>query len=216
MERDSWLQFFQTFKGVFDKQPYDAIVRFAILKSHLIGPVEDCIRGFLLTENFYPFALRPLQDRFGNKEDQAGFYLGAVENLLKIKASDVPGLQKFYDEWNIKVQVIENMRPDVAEHLNDPRRMKLLVNKLPSNLVVGWATYQEDKGIGSDMRAFVEWLRKKVQILERVKVPPHPESGDKQIAKKQSFTPYVHVTMCHEVTQTERIGAKLQMEREKC
>jgi hypothetical protein len=103
-------------------------------------------------------ALKALQDRFGDEEDQASFYLGAVENLPKIKISDVSGLRKFYDDLNTNIQVLENMGPDVAMHLNDPRRMKLLSTKLPRNLAVAWATYQDDKGIGSDMRAFAEWL----------------------------------------------------------
>jgi hypothetical protein len=57
--------------------------------------------------------------------------------------------------------------------------MKLLSTKLPRNVAVAWATSQDDKGIGSDMRAFAEWLRKKVHILERVEVQPHTEAGDK-------------------------------------
>jgi hypothetical protein len=116
-KKESWLRFFQTFKAVVDKQPYEPIVKFAILEKHLTGPakdcirgfpftensyplalkalqdrLKDCIRGFPFTENSYPLALKALQDRFGDEEDQASFYLGAVENLPKIKISDVPGL----------------------------------------------------------------------------------------------------------------------------
>ena len=74
-KKESWLRFFQTFKAVVDKQPYDPIVKFAILEKHLTGPAKDCIRGFPFTENSYPLALKALQDRFGDEEDQASFIL---------------------------------------------------------------------------------------------------------------------------------------------
>ena len=66
------------------------------------------------------------------------------------------------------------------------------------------------------MRAFAEWLRKKVQILERVEVQPHTEAGDKRVPGKQVFKPHVHVTTRDEVTQTERTETKLPIERGKC
>jgi hypothetical protein len=84
-----------------------------------------------------------------------------MDNLPKIKFPDISGLRKFYDDLN--VQIIENMCPEVV---TDPRRMRLLSSKLPHNLVVARATYQEGHNIGADIRAFAEWLRKKVQILE--------------------------------------------------
>ena len=62
-KKESWLRFFQTFKAVVHKQPYDPMVKFAILEKHLTGPAKDCIRGFPFTENSYPFALKALQDR---------------------------------------------------------------------------------------------------------------------------------------------------------
>jgi hypothetical protein len=74
-KKESWLRFFQTFKAVVDKQPYDPIVKFEILEKHLTGPAKDCIRGFPFTENSYPLALKALQDRFGDEEDQASFIL---------------------------------------------------------------------------------------------------------------------------------------------
>ena len=54
---------FTMFKAVVHKQPYDPMVKFAILEKHLTGPAKDCIRGFPFTENSYPFALKALQDR---------------------------------------------------------------------------------------------------------------------------------------------------------
>ena len=56
-----------------------------------------------------------------------------LEPWKTIKISDVPGLRKFYDDLNTNIQVLENMGPDVAMHLSDPRRMKLLSTKLPRN-----------------------------------------------------------------------------------
>jgi hypothetical protein len=64
------------------------------------------------------------------------------------------------------------------------------------------------------MRAFAEWLRKKVQILERVEVQPHTEAGDKRVPGKQVFKPHVHVTTRDEVS--ERTETKLPIERGKC
>ena len=80
--------------------------------------------------------LKTLQDRFGSEDDHASFYLGAIDNLPMIKFSDVSRLRKFYDDLNANVQIIENMGPEVATKLDDPRRMKLLASKLPHNLVV--------------------------------------------------------------------------------
>ena len=39
-KKESWLRFFQTFKAVVDKQPYDPMVKFAILEKTFNGPCE--------------------------------------------------------------------------------------------------------------------------------------------------------------------------------
>ena len=138
------------------------------MEKHLTGPERDCIRGFPFTENSYLLVLKTLQDRLGSDDDQASFYLGVMDNLPKIKFSDVSRLRNFYDDLNANVQIFENMGPEIAVQLNDPRTMKSLPTKLSPNRAVAWATYQEDHAIGADMHVFVEWLRKKVQILGKV------------------------------------------------
>jgi hypothetical protein len=95
-KKENWLRFIQTFRAVVDNQPYETIVKLAILEQHLTGPAKDCIRGFPFTKNSYPLVLKTLQDRFGSEDDQASFYLGAMDNLPKIKFSDISGLRKFY------------------------------------------------------------------------------------------------------------------------
>ncbi len=215
-KKENWLRFIQTFRAVVDNQPYETIVKLAILEQHLTGPAKDCIRGFPFTKNSYPLVLKTLQDRFGSEDDQASFYLGAMDNLPKIKFSDISGLRKFYDDLNANIQIIENMGPEVATHLNDPRRMKLLSSKLPHNLAVAWATYQDDHNIGADMSALAEWLRKKVHILEKVEIQSSTDSGEKRVLTKPVFKPHVYVTTRDEVTQTENKGKKFPGERGNC
>ena len=155
-KKENWLHLTQTFKAVVDNQHYETVIKLVILEQHLTGPAKDCIKRFPFTENSYQLVLKTLQDRFGSEDDHASFYLEAIDNLPKIKFSDALGLRKFYDDLNANAQIIENMGPEVAMHLNDPRRMKLLASKLPRNLVVAWATYQEDHTVGADMHAFAE------------------------------------------------------------
>jgi hypothetical protein len=52
------------------------------------------------------------------------------------------------------------------------------------------------------MRAFAEWLRKKVQILEKVE-KDLSDSGEKRVQTKPVFKPHVYVTTRDEVTETE-------------
>ena len=188
-KKENWLRFIQTFKVVVDNQPYETVIKLAILEQHLTGPAKDCIKGFPFTENSYQLVLKTLQDQFGSEDDHASFYLGAIDNLPRIKFSDVLGLRRFYDDLNVNVQIIENMGPEVAMYLNDPRRMKLLGSKLKRNLVVAWATYHEDHTVAGDMRAFAEWLRKKVEILEKVDVQVSTDLGEKRVATKSIFKP---------------------------
>ncbi len=91
-KKENWLRFIQTFRAVVDKQPYETIAKLAILEQHLTGPAKDCIR-FPFTKNSYPLVLKT---RFGSEDDQASFYLGAMDNLPKIKFSDISGLRTFY------------------------------------------------------------------------------------------------------------------------
>ena len=39
--------------------------------------------------------LKTLQDRFGSEDDEAGFYLGDIDNLPKLKYSEASGLEGF-------------------------------------------------------------------------------------------------------------------------
>ena len=91
-KKENWLRFIQTFKAVVDNQPYETVIKLAILEQHLTGPAQDCIKGFPFTENSYQLVLKTLQDRFGSEDDHASSYLGAIDNLPKIKFSDVSGL----------------------------------------------------------------------------------------------------------------------------
>ena len=209
-KKENWLRFIQTFKAVVDNQPYETVIKLGILEQHLTGPAKDCIKGFLFTKNSYQLVLKTLQDRFGSEDDHANFYLGAMDNLPKIKFSDVSGLRKFYDDLNANVQIIENMGPEVAMHLNDPRRMKLLASKLPRNLVVAWATYQEDHTVGADMRAFAEWLRKKVEVQFST------DLGEKRVATKPIFKPHLHMATRDEVTQTQNKEKKFPLKKGSC
>ena len=108
------------------------------------------------------------------------------------------------------------MGPEVAMHLNDPRRMKLLASKLPRNLVVAWATYQEDHTVGADMRAFAEWLRKKVEILEKVEVQVSTDLSEKRVATKPIFKPHLHMATRDEVTQTQNKEKKFPVKKGNC
>ena len=84
----------------------------------------------------YELILKTLQERFGDDENLVTFHLEAIKNLPTVKRSDVVGLRKFYDDQKAHVQVLENLGPDVYVHVNDPRRMKIVVSKLPSDINV--------------------------------------------------------------------------------
>jgi len=49
---------------VADKQPYEPILKLAILEQHIIGQAQDCIKGFPFDEKSYPLVLKTLEDRF--------------------------------------------------------------------------------------------------------------------------------------------------------
>ena len=104
-KKENWPRFIQTFKALVDKQPYDTVVKLAVLEQHLRGTARDCIKGFPFGERSYELILKTLEERFGDEEDQAAFHFGAIDNLPKIRKSDVIGLRKFYDDLKAHVQV---------------------------------------------------------------------------------------------------------------
>ena len=50
-----------------------------------------------------------------------------------------------FDDLQAHVQVLEGMGPDVSKYLDDPRRMKAVVAKLPASLKIAWALYKDEK-----------------------------------------------------------------------
>ena len=144
-----------------DTQPYDIIIKLAILEQHLEGPASDCVKGFPFHKNSYPLILKTLEERFGDEEDRVTFHLTAIENLLTIKRNDTAGLRKFFNDLQAHVQVLEGMGPDVSKYLDDPRRMKAVVAKLPPSLAIAWALYKDEKTIDADFENLLRLVEKK-------------------------------------------------------
>ena len=165
-KKELWPRFIQTFKAVVDNQPYEPIVKLAILEQHVLGPAKDCIKGFPFDEKSYPLVLKTLEDRFCDDDDHAAFHLGAIEDLPRVKEKETSSLRKFFDDLQAHIQILEAQGPDVACHLYDPRRLKVVLSKLPTDVVIAWTSYKEDRNLSTDIRQLCEWLRRRVRILE--------------------------------------------------
>ena len=201
-KKENWPRFIQTFKAVVDTQPYDIIIKLAILEWHLEGPASDCIKGFPFHENSYPLILKTLEERFGNEEDRVTIHLTAIENLRTIKRNDTAGLRKFFDDLQAHLQVLEGMGPDVSKYLDDPRRMKAVVSKLPVSLAIAWVLYKDGKTIDADLRTFCDWLRRRIHVLEKVAVGMTVDPKEKRSSKEASTKfSTLHVITLDEATQ---------------
>eukprot|EP00794_Sanderia_malayensis_P002620 gene2620-3033_t len=141
-KKELWPRFIQTFKAVVDNQPYEPIVKLAILEQHVIGLAKDCIKGFPFDEKSYPLVLKTLEDRFGDDDDHAAFHLGAIEDLPRVKERETSSLRKFYDDLKLTFRYWKLKEP----------------------------TYKEDRSLGIDIRLLCEWLRRRVKILEKADV----------------------------------------------
>ena len=178
-KKELWPRFIQTFKAVVDNQPYEPIVKLAILEQHVIGSAKDCIKGFPFDEKSYPLVLKTLEERFGDDDDLAAFHLGAIEDLPRVKEKETSSLRKFFDDLQAHIQILEAQGPDVACHLYDPRRLKVVLSKLPTDVVVAWTSYKEDRNLSTDIRLLCEWLRRRVRILEKADVKQLGETRPK-------------------------------------
>ncbi len=106
-KKESRPRFIQTFKAVVDNQPYDIIIKLAILEQHLQGIASDCVKGFPFHDNSYPLILKSLEERLGDEEDRVTFHLTAIENLLPIERNDTA--DQFFDDIQTHVQVLEGI-----------------------------------------------------------------------------------------------------------
>ena len=97
-KKECWPRFIQTFKAVVDIQPYEPILKLAILEQNIIGQAKDCIKGLPFDEKSYTLVLKTLEDRFGVEDDRAAFHLGAIEDLPRVKEKETYSLRKFYDD----------------------------------------------------------------------------------------------------------------------
>ena len=158
-KKELWPRFVQTFKAVVDNQPYEPIVKIAILEQYVIGPAKDCIKGFPFDEKSYTLVLKRLEDRFCDDDDHAAFLLGAIEDLPRVKEKETSSLRKFFDDLQAHIQILEAQRPDVACHPYDPRRLKVALSKLPTDVVIAWTSYKEDRNLNNDIRLLCEWLQ---------------------------------------------------------
>ena len=167
----NWRRFIQTFEAVVHNQAYDDVVKLAILESHLSGPAVDCIKGFPFEAKSYPLIVKALEVRFGSDEDLEELHLDAIESLDKVSNNkDIKALRKFYDELQAHVSIIEAMGPDEAKHLDDPKRLKTVLGKLPRDIVFGWTKYRVENGISTDLTYFCHWLCKRVTIAEKAEI----------------------------------------------
>ncbi len=157
-KKELWPRFIQTFRAVVDKQPYEPIVKLAILEQHVIGLAKDCIKGFPFDEKSYPLILKTLEDRFGDDDDHAAFHLGAIEDLPRVKEKETSSLRKFFYDLQAHIKILEAQGPDVACYLYDPRRLKVVLSKLPTDVVVAWTSYKEDRNLNTDIRQLRVWL----------------------------------------------------------
>ena len=185
-KNELWPRFMQTFKAVVDIQPYEPIVKLAILEQHIIGPAKDCIKGFPFDEKSYPLVLKTLEERFGDDDDHAAFHLGAIEDLPRVKEKDTSSLRKFFDDLQAHIQILEAQGPEVSCHLCDPKRLKVVLSKLPPDVVVAWTSYKEERDLNNDIRLLCEWLRRRVRILEKADI--------KQLGETRSRLS-IHATM---------------------
>jgi len=145
-------------------------LKLAILEQHIIGQAKDCIKRFPFDEKSDPLVLKTLEDRFGDEDDHEAFHLGAIEGLPRVKEKETYSLRKFYDNLQAHIQILEAQGPDVICHLCDPRRLKVVLSKLPTDVVIAWTSYKEDKNLNNDIRLLCEWLRRRVRILEKADV----------------------------------------------
>ena len=95
------------------------------------------------------------------------------------------------------------MGPDVSKYLDDPRRMKAVVAKLPASLEIAWALYKDEKTIDADLRTLCDWLRRRIQVLEKASVGVTADSKEKRSSKEASTKfSTLHVITRGEATQT--------------
>ena len=106
-KKELWPRFIQKLKAVVDNQPYEPIVKLAILEQHVIASAKDCIKGFPFDEKSYPLMLKTLEDRFGDDDDLAAFHLGAIEDLPRVKEKEASSLRKFFDDLQAHIQILE-------------------------------------------------------------------------------------------------------------
>ena len=145
-------------------------MKLAILEQHIIGQAKDCIKRFPFDEKSDPLVLKTLEDRFGDEDDHAAFHLGAIEDLPRVKEKETYSLRKFYDDRQAHIQILEAQGRDVICHLCDPRRLKVVLSKLPMDVVIAWTSYREDENLNNNIRLLCEWLRRRVKILEKADV----------------------------------------------
>ena len=93
--------------------------------------------------------------------------LGAIEDLPRVKEKEISSLRKFFDDLQAHIQILEAQGPHVARHLYDPKRLKVVLSKLPTDVVVAWTSYKENRNLNTDIRLLCEWLRRRVRILEK-------------------------------------------------
>ena len=59
-----------------------------------------------------------------------------------MKEKETSSLRKFFEDLQAHTQIHEAQGPDVACHLYDRRRLKVVLSKLPTDVVVAWKTYK--------------------------------------------------------------------------
>ena len=174
-KKELWPRFIQTFKAVVDNQPYEACnPRTA---RHWFS--KGLHQRLSIRREVIPLVLKTLEERFGDDDDLAAVHLGAIEDLPRVKEKETSSLRKFFDDLQAHIQILEAQGPDVACHLYDPRRLKVVLSKLPTDVVVAWTSYKEDRNLSTDIRLLCEWLRRRVRILEKADVKQLGETRPK-------------------------------------
>ena len=84
-------------------------------------------------------------------------------------------MEVFFDDLQAHVQILEAEGSGFACHLSDTRRLKIVLSKLPADVVIAWTNYKNDRNVTVDIRLLYEWLRS-VKVWQKADVRSFYES----------------------------------------
>ncbi|XP_055623726.1 uncharacterized protein LOC129767128 [Toxorhynchites rutilus septentrionalis] len=166
-----WPLFFSSFRNSTEACGYNDAENLARLQRCLRGHALDRVRSRLLIPESVPHVMATLQRLYGRPEIIIMSLLKRMREISSPRGDDLKTLIKF--GMGVENLVDHMILADQQQHISNPMLLQELVDRLPSNLKLQWASYKRNYYV-VNLATFNDFMKELVMMASEVTLQVDP------------------------------------------